>query len=94
MLNMTNFFAVRNLDDSTKEFISGYAREHKISMAEAMREIALLAQERMREKKRGRPASIFSAYEKIKFSSGNPNLSREIDVVLYGKHKGGHDEGA
>lgn len=94
MLNMTNFFAVRNLDDATKEFISNYAREHKLSMAEAMREIALLAQKKMQEKKGKRSTSVFSAYEKIKFSSGNPNLSREIDTVLYGKRKGGHDEGA
>ncbi|MBN2122542.1 hypothetical protein JW721_05835 [Candidatus Micrarchaeota archaeon] len=91
---MTNFFAVRNLDDATKEFISNYAREHKLSMAEAMREIALLAQKKMQEKKGKRSTSVFSAYEKIKFSSGNPNLSREIDTVLYGKRKGGHDEGA
>ncbi|MFP3950494.1 MAG: hypothetical protein ACLFUZ_05415 [Candidatus Micrarchaeia archaeon] len=82
---MADFFAVRNMDDATKEFISKYASEHNLSMAEAIREISLLARERMQEKKKTKRASIFTAYEKIKFASGNPNLSREIDKVLYGK---------
>jgi hypothetical protein len=85
MFNMADFFAVRNMDDATKEFISKYANEHNLSMAEAIREISLLARERMREQKGKKRISIFSAYEKIKFASGNPNLSREVDKVLYKK---------
>lgn len=85
MFNMADFFAVRNMDDATREFISKYAFEHNLSMAEAIREISLLARERMREQKGKKRMSIFSAYEKIKFSSGNPNLSREVDKVLYKK---------
>lgn len=85
MFNMADFFAVRNMDEATREFISKYASEHNLSMAEAIREISLLARERLKEKKGRKPASIFTAYEKIKFKSGNPNLSREIDKTLYGK---------
>ena len=85
MFNMADFFAVRNMDDATKEFISKYANEHNLSMAEAIREISLLARERMREQKGKKRLSIFTAYEKIKFASGNPNLSQEIDKTLYGK---------
>lgn len=85
MLNMADFFAVRNMDDATREFISRYASEHNLSMAEAIREISLLARERMQEKKGKKRMSIFTTYEKIKFSSGNPRLSQEIDKTLYGK---------
>jgi hypothetical protein len=90
MLNMTEIFAVRNVDEGTREFITRYAKEHNMSMAEAMRRISMLAREHIRERGNKKPASIFSVYEKIKFSSGNPNLSRKIDEVLYGKgHRGG-----
>jgi plasmid stability protein len=97
MLNMADFFAVRNLDEQTREFISRYAKEHSLSMAEAIREISMLAREKMQERKEGKPASVFTAYEKIKFSSGNPKLSGEIDKILYGKGRkraGGHNDSA
>lgn len=95
MLNMADFFAVRNLDEGTREFITRYAKGRGISMAEAMREICLLARERMRARKGKKHASVFSVYERVKFSSGNPRLSREIDEILYGKRRkraGGHDD--
>lgn len=82
---MTGFFAVRNMDEATRKFISRYASEHNLSMAAAIREISLLARERMREAGRKKHASIFSAYGRIRFSSGKAHLSRDIDRILYGK---------
>ncbi|MBU0591750.1 hypothetical protein KKF81_06920 [Candidatus Micrarchaeota archaeon] len=81
---MADMFAIRNVDDGTKEFITKYAEEHNITIAEALREIILLVQEHISEKPKKKYKSIFEIYEKVKFSSGDPNLSEKIDEIVYG----------
>ena len=84
---MADIFAVRNVDEKTKEFIYNYAHEHDVNLGEALREIMQLARihlsESGRHKKKYR--SIFEVYNQIAFKSDDPNLSKNIDKVLYGK---------
>lgn len=88
MLYMSDLFAIRNVDKKTKAFIADYAHEHAINMNEALREIVFLVQEHLKENKpivKKRKYSIFEIYDKVAFSSNDPNLSKNIDKYLYGK---------
>lgn len=82
---MSDFFAIRNVDPKTKEFITEYAKEKDLSMSEALREIVFLAKEHIKEQKPSKKKyrGFFDTYEKIAFKSGNPNLSSGIDKLLY-----------
>ncbi|MBS3167888.1 hypothetical protein J4216_02080 [Candidatus Woesearchaeota archaeon] len=80
----TDIFAVRDVDDSTREFITNYAKKHRINMAQALREIVLKSKEN-RSSKGKKYKSLFDTYEKIKISGGDPKLSEKIDDVLYGE---------
>jgi len=82
MFYMTDMFAIRKVDENTREFITDYAEEHGLTMAEALRELILLVQEHQREKSRKKYSSIFDTYKKIAFKGEN-DLSKNIDKVLY-----------
>ena len=88
---MSDIFAVRNVDEKTKEFIYEYAHENNLNTGEAVRDIVSLAQEHIKEKqqekKKYRKKSIFEIYDKIAFKDKDPNLSKNIDHILYGKKK-------
>ncbi|GEM_PF-6690037 len=79
----TEIFAVRDLDVTTKEFITNYAKKHKVKMAEALREIILVAKENLNSKSKKKFKSFFDNYEKAKFTA-DPHLSEKIDEILYG----------
>ncbi len=81
---MSGMFAVRNVDKDTKKYIQAYATEHDLTTGEALREIVFLVKEHLAEKKQAKKyKSIFDTYEQIAFSSGDPNLSKKIDKILY-----------
>ncbi|MBI5223132.1 hypothetical protein HY990_01790 [Candidatus Micrarchaeota archaeon] len=86
---MSDIFAIRNVDEKTKNFIHDYAHENDLATAEALRDIATLAKEHLKEKAaqkaKKRKISIFEVYNKIAFKSKDPNLSKNIDKYLYGK---------
>ena len=60
---MVEIFAIRNVDEKTREFITNYAAEHKLSMAEALRELILLVQEHLAERPKKKYKSIFDSYD-------------------------------
>lgn len=82
---MSEFFAIRNVDPKTKEFISEYAKEKDLSMGEALQEIVFLVKEHIKEQKpqKKKYKSLFDTYSKIAFKSGNSKTSQEIDKLLY-----------
>jgi len=82
---MSNMFAVRNLDDGTKDEIQRYATEKGLTIAEAIRELVFLAKAHLAERPKKRFKSIFEVMDKICFTGGDTNLSQNIDEVLYGK---------
>lgn len=82
MLYMAEIFAIRNVDDSTKQFILKYAEENDLTIAEALRELIILVKEHMKEKPQKKYSSIFDTYEKIAFE-GEKDLSRNIDRIIY-----------
>ncbi|MBI2079500.1 hypothetical protein HYT84_01950 [Candidatus Micrarchaeota archaeon] len=86
---MSEIFAIRNVDRKTKAFIQNYAYEHDLKLGDALKEIVFLVQEYIMElsknKQKKKYRSFFEIYDKIKFSSGDPNLSKNIDKILYGK---------
>jgi len=88
---MSEMFAVRNVDNKTKEFIYEYAHAHDLNLGEALREISRLVQEHLKEKERKKQKkkyrSFFEIYNKVAFKSDDPNLSKNIDSVLYGKKR-------
>jgi hypothetical protein len=83
MLYMSDIFAIRNVDEKTKEFITHYAEEHDLSMGEALRELMLLVQEHLAEKPTKKYKSIFDTYDKIAFKSGEDDISKNVDKILY-----------
>jgi len=85
MLYMTDMFAIRNVDNKTKQFITEYAEEHNITIAEALRELILLVQEHISEKPKKKYKSVFEVYDKLKFSTDDPKLSEKIDEIVYGE---------
>ena len=84
MLYMSEMFAIRNVDDATREFILEYAEEHNITVAEALKEIILLVQEHLGEKPKKKYKSVFEVYEKLKFKTDDPKLSEKVDEIVYG----------
>ncbi|MEK6981629.1 MAG: hypothetical protein AABX38_01745 [Candidatus Micrarchaeota archaeon] len=86
---MSDIFAVRNVDERTKQFIYDYAHENSKSIGEALTDIVFLVKVHIREQQKHglkkRKKSIFTVYNKIAFKSNDPNLSKNIDNVLYGK---------
>jgi hypothetical protein len=84
MLNMVEIFAIQNVDERTSQFIVGYAEEHKLSMAEALRELVLIAQEHLAERPKKKYKSIFDSYDEIAFVSGEITIGQDIDKILYG----------
>lgn len=85
---MSDVFAVRKVDEKTKEFIYDYAHKNDLTAGEALREITRMAQEHLKERERPakkRKYSIFEIYDKVAFSAKDPNLSKNIDRYLYGK---------
>ncbi len=81
---MSDFFAVRNLDEKTKQDIQQYAEEKDLAIAEAIRELVFLAKAHLAERPKKKFRSIFEVLDKIKFSSPDPHLSQNIDAILYG----------
>jgi len=82
---MSEFFAVRNLDEKTRQEIQQYAEEKDLAIAEAIRELVFLAKAHLAERPKKKYRSVFEVLERIKFSGGDPNLSQNIDAVLYGR---------
>jgi plasmid stability protein len=83
---MADIFAVRNLDEKTRKEINAYANEHNSTIAEAIRELVFLALQHIKHtKKEKKYKSIFDTQDKIAFHSGDPNLSKNIDKILYGE---------
>jgi len=84
---MSEFFAVRNLDASTRQFITEYAKEKDVTMSEALREIVFLVKTHLKEQKpqKKKYRSFFEIFDKVAFKSNDPNLSKNIDKILYGK---------
>lgn len=81
--NMSDIFAVRNLDEKTRETIYKYATEHRINTAEAVKELIFYGMQHIRHtKKEKKYESIFDVYEKLKFSA-EPDLSQKIDEIVY-----------
>lgn len=71
---MSEIFAVRNVDEKTRTFISEYANEHNLNIGDALRDIISLAQEHLKEKsKHKKYQSIFQIHDKIKFSGSAPD---------------------
>jgi len=86
MLYMAEIFAVRNLDEKTRKEISTYAHENNSTIAEAIRELVFLALQHIKHTKKDKKyKSFFEIYDKVAFHSGDPNLSKNIDKILYGK---------
>lgn len=89
--DMADIFAVRNVDEKTKEFIYNYAHEHDVNLGDALRELVYLVEEHLREreqqKHKKKYVSFFEIYDKVKFSGGDSNLSKNMDEVLYGKRR-------
>ncbi len=75
-------YTIRNMDEKTKKEIQDYASEHDVSIAEALRELIMIAVKSLRKEGGKKYKSIFDVYDKIKFSA-EPNLSKKIDKVLY-----------
>ncbi|MFH2105804.1 MAG: hypothetical protein ABII22_00965 [Candidatus Micrarchaeota archaeon] len=86
---MADIFAVRKVDEKTKEFIYEYAHLHDLNTGEALDEIARLAKEHLKEKDQQKSKkkykSFFDTYDRIAFRSGEKDLSKNIDKILYGK---------
>lgn len=82
MLYMADMFAIRNVDDKTKEFITEYAENHDMTVAEALRELILLVQEHLAEMPKKKYKSIFDTFDKIAFE-GEKDLSKKIDKIVY-----------
>ena len=84
---MADVFAVRNVGEKTKDFIYEYAHVHDLNTGEALDKIAQLAQEHLKEKEQQKQKkkykSLFDTYEEIAFKSDDPNLSQNIDKILY-----------
>lgn len=81
---MSGLFAIRNVDKNTRKYIQAYANEHDLTTSEALREIISLVQEHLAEKKEAKKyRSIFDTYDKLKFKSNDPHLSKNIDRLLY-----------
>ena len=84
---MSELFAVRNVDEKTKHFIYKYATENDVNIGEALREIVFLVQEHLKEKEQQKQkkkySSLFDTYDKIAFTSDDPQLSEKIDTILY-----------
>lgn len=71
---MSEIFAVRNVDEKTRTFISEYANEHNLNTGDALRDIVSFAQEHLKEKKQHKKyQSIFKIHDKIKFSGSTTN---------------------
>ena len=89
MLNIDNsmasdFFAVRNLDENTKKTIKKYAAEHNLNLATAIQELIKFGINYAAEyKPKKKYNSFFDFYDKVKFNGG-PNLTEEIDEIVYG----------
>ncbi len=85
---MADVFAVRNVGEKTKDFIYEYAHNHDLNTGEALDEITRLAREHLKEKEqqnqKKKYKSFFDTYEEIAFKSDDPNLSQNIDKILYG----------
>jgi hypothetical protein len=82
---MSEFFAVRNLDEKTKQEILQYAEEKDMAIAEAIRELVFLAKAHLSERPKKKFRSVFEVLDKIQFSGGDPHLSQNIDNALYGR---------
>jgi hypothetical protein len=57
-----------------------------MNVGEALREIVQLVKIHLSENKsKKKYRSFFEIYDAVKFNGGDPNLSKNIDKVLYGK---------
>ena len=85
---MSDIFAVRDVDEKTRRFIYSYARNRRIKVGGALKEIAFLADEHLKESERSghkpKYKTIFDSYGKIRFKSGKA-LSERLDEELYGE---------
>ena len=70
------------MDEKTRKEIQDYAHEHNVSIAEALRELIIIATKTLKKEEGKKYKSIFDVYNKIKFSA-EPGLSKRIDKVLY-----------
>ena len=84
MLYMADMFAIRNVDEETKRAIQEYAHSNDITIAEAVRDLVFYGLQHIEHtRKEKKYKSIFDVYDKLKFKGG-PNLSQEIDEIVYG----------
>ncbi len=85
---MSDFFAIRDVDEPTRRFIHSYARSRKMKAARALKELVGLAQARLREKEGEKPKykykSIMDSCKRLSFTSDDPRLSEHVDDVVYG----------
>ena len=83
---MGDIFAVRDVDEGTKRFIYTYARSRRMKVGRAIKEIAYLAQEHLKEtagKKKKKYKTLAETFDRIKFR-GDADLSQKIDEIVYG----------
>lgn len=81
--SMADIFGIRNLDKKTKVYIYEYAQDHKLNMAEALRDLVFFGLQHIKHtQKEKKYSSIFDVYGKLKFSA-EPDLSQKIDKVVY-----------
>ena len=79
---MGEIFAVRNVDVKTRQFIYKYANEHGLNAGQALRQLVVLVQEHLTELEQ-KYKTIFDTYKRIAFRSDTPNLSQQVDKILY-----------
>ncbi|MEW6748890.1 MAG: hypothetical protein AB1295_04250 [Candidatus Micrarchaeota archaeon] len=81
---MSDFFAVRNLDEKTKREIQAYAEDKDVSIAEAIRDLVFYGLQHMKHTRKGKKYSSFrDVFDKLRFKGGR-ELSQQVDEVVYG----------
>ena len=81
---MSEFFAVRNLDEKTKHAIQQYADDKDVTIAEAIRDLIFFGLQHLKHAIKEKKYSSFrEVYDKLKFKGGR-ELSQQIDEIVYG----------
>jgi hypothetical protein len=81
---MSEFFAVRKLDEKTRYAIQEYAEENDVTIADAIRDLVFYGLQHIKHTKKEKKYSSFrDVYDKLKFKGGR-QLSQQIDEIVYG----------
>lgn len=85
---MSDFFAIRDVDEPTRRFIHTYALSRRMKAAKALKELVGLAQAHLQENEKAKPKykykSIRDSFKRFSFTSDDPHLSEHIDDIVYG----------